>query len=192
MAPAIVGRVGADKQCSHQVRRHRLELGPRAVWDSHGCRHPVPASRCAQLKAPTSPQTADNPAGPPASAWPPPAAFGTAALACGAALTPTTSEYAEKAKTHPGHRDIGRVENRNIIKCGEESGRCITHVITHTTRTNSETISGKRDVADQPVLVTAGNDHAGGELRETGETHGLRGSSEGGLHCGLSRSDARA
>ena len=68
----------------------------------------------------------------------------------------------------------------------------ITHVITHTTRTNSETISGKRDVTDQPVLVTAGNDHAGDELREIGETHGLRGSSEGGLHCGLSRSDARA
>ena len=167
-------------------------MGARAVWNRHECRHPLPASTGAHLKAPTSPQTADNPAGPPASAWPPPAAFGTAAPACGAASTPTTSEYAEKRRLTRGHRDIGRVENRNVIKCGEESGRCITHVITHTTRTNSETISGKRDVADQPMLVTAGNDHAGGELREIGETHGPRSNSWGGLHCGLSRSDDRA
>ena len=167
-------------------------MGARAVWDSHGCRHPLPASTGAHLKAPTSPQTADNPAGPPASAWPPPAAFGTAAPACGAGSTPTTSEYAEKRRLTRGHRDIGRVENRNVIKCGEESGRCITHVITHTTRTNSETISGKRNVADQPVLVAALDGHAGGKPREIGETHGLRGSSECGLRCGLSRSDDRA
>ena len=164
-------------------------MGARAVWDSHGRRHPLPASTGAHLKAPTSPQIADNPAGPPASAWPPPAAFGTAAPACGAASTPTTSEYAKKRRLTRGHRDIGRVENRNVIKCDEESGHCITHVITHTMRTNSETISGKRDVADQPVPVTAGNDHVGGKLREVGETHGLRGNSEGGLRCGLSRSD---
>ncbi len=163
MAPAIVGSAGADKQCSHQVRRHRLELGPRAVWDSHGYRHPVPASTGAHRRAPTSTQTAGSPAGTQASACPPPAAFGTAAPACDAASTPTTSEYAEKRRFIRGHCDIGRVENRKVIKCGKESGRCITHVVTHTAGTIAETISGTRDVADQPMLVAAGNDHAGGQ-----------------------------
>lgn len=70
------------------------------------------------------------------------------------------------------NRDIGRVEDRDVIERREESGGGIPHVITHTTRTNAETISGAGDVADQPVLVAAGDGHAGGELREISRTTG--------------------
>ena len=71
-----------------------------------------------------------------------------------------------------GHRDIGWVEDRNLIKRCEEGRGGIPHVITDTTRTNAETIGGAGDVADQPMLVTALNGYAGGELREIGGTHG--------------------
>lgn len=54
-----------------------------------------------------------------------------------------------------GHRDIGWVENRDAIERREEGGGGIPHIITHTTSTNAEAISGTGDITDQPMLVAA-------------------------------------
>ena len=53
------------------------------------------------------------------------------------------------------------IENRNVIERREEGSGGIPHVITHTTSTNAEVISGTGDIADQPMLVAALDGHAG-------------------------------
>lgn len=57
--------------------------------------------------------------------------------------------------------DIGGVEDLDIIERGEEGGGGIAHIVAHTAGPDAEAVGGARDVADQPVLVAAGDGHAG-------------------------------
>ena len=53
------------------------------------------------------------------------------------------------------------VEDLDVIERGEEGGGGIAHVVAHAAGADAEAVGDARDVADQPVLVAAGDGHAG-------------------------------
>lgn len=148
-------RVGVDKQCSHQVRRYRLgwvlalfgtDMGagilllPLQVLIGERRSHSeeliiqrvrqLLRSHFQLLLIQRHRRTAQR------------------------RLQPQAS-MAKMRRLIRGHRDIGWVENRDVIERREEGGGGIPHIITHTTSTNAEAISGTGDITDQPMLVAA-------------------------------------
>ena len=83
--------------------------------------------------------------------------------------------------------NAGGVEDLAVIERDEEGCGGIAHVVAHAAGADAEAIGGARDVADQPVLVAAGDGHAGGELGIVGKAHGVQGISGDGPYwadCG--------
>ena len=53
------------------------------------------------------------------------------------------------------------VANLRWSRADDDDGSGIAHVVAHAAGADAEAVGGARDVADQPVLVAAGDGHAG-------------------------------